>query len=93
MTLRSTSLRALELPDIGTELRRGTASAKYDTELEQLLEELAKPKRDATLKTPKTGLWQTYEIMIRTIDQDAKDKESNKNLSKFESQDATASSQ
>lgn len=66
VTVRHTSLQALELPDLDGYPTRDTALVDFASALDQLLEDLSPASRDAKLKGRSVGSWQMYDIDVRT---------------------------
>lgn len=67
VTLRSTPLGVLQLPDIGKDHSRSSDTDGFTTGLDQLTQAFALEDRDVKLKGRSSGSWQTYDIMIRTV--------------------------
>ena len=67
VTLCSTPLGVLQLPDIGKDPSRSSDIDGFTTGLDQLTQAFALEDRNAKLKGRSSGPWQTYDIMIRTV--------------------------
>lgn len=68
----STNLGVWELPDIGEESYRCGATAnssidEFTTVLDRLIQDFEEEDRHTTLKKRSSGLWQTFDIMVRTV--------------------------
>ncbi|GAB1317150.1 hypothetical protein MFIFM68171_07360 [Madurella fahalii] len=66
VTVRHTSLQALELPDIHEYSTRDTLFLDFTSALDQLLKDLSPASRDVKLKGRSGGSWQIYDINVRT---------------------------